>query len=357
MCDGHDDGLHAVAQVAPRRTHQDAEETTDRVFLEPVDAVTVTVLVDNVADMLLLDQGPAKRVNLGGGKMPMLPVATSLEGSGVDALRAEHGLSFLLTVERGDRVRRFLFDTGVTPDGMIENMRRLDLDPADVDVIVLSHGHFDHVTGLDGFIRAVGRPNLPVIVHPDLWLQRRIAIPGRDPFEMPTPSLRALEDAGFEIIERRRPSLLFEESVLVTGEVDRTTSFEQGFLLHQALRDGEWQPDPLILDDQAMILHVRGKGLVVLTGCGHAGIVNIARYAQRLTGVEEIYALIGGFHLSGPLFEPVIAPTCAAIAELDPTVIVPAHCTGWRATHAVAARFPDAFIANSVGTRFALCAD
>ena len=92
----------------------------------------------------------------------------------------------------------------------------------------------------------------------------------------------------------------------------------------------------------------------MLTGCGHAGIVNIARYAQRLTGIEQIHAVIGGFHLNGPLFTSVIAPTVDALAELAPKVIVPAHCTGWDAAHAIAARLPDAFIQNSVGTRYEL---
>ena len=119
-------------------------------------------------------------------------------------------------------------------------------------------------------------------------------------------------------------------------------------------RDGDWQPDPLILDDQAAVLHVRDKGLVVLTGCGHAGIVNIVRYAQKLTNVERVYAVIGGFHLNGPLFEPIIPATGDAFAELAPEVLVPAHCTGWRAIHALAARLPDAFIQNSVGTRYEL---
>lgn len=136
--------------------------------------------------------------------------------------------------------------------------------------------------------------------------------------------------------------------------MDRTTEFERGFPIHQAFRDGGWQPDPLILDDQAVVLNVRDRGLVVLTGCGHAGVVNIVRYARKLTGVDRTYAVIGGFHLNGPLFEPIIPATCEALAELSPEVIVPAHCTGWRAVHALAAQFPDAFIQNSVGTRFEL---
>jgi 7,8-dihydropterin-6-yl-methyl-4-(beta-D-ribofuranosyl)aminobenzene 5'-phosphate synthase len=140
--------------------------------------------------------------------------------------------------------------------------------------------------------------------------------------------------------------------VLITGEVDRTTPFEKGFAVHQAYRDDAWVPDPLILDDQALIVHVRDKGLVVLTGCGHAGIVNIVRYAQRLTNVSKVHAVIGGFHLSGALFDPIVDATVDALAGIAPDVIVPAHCTGLRAVRAIAGRFPDAFIQNSVGTRF-----
>ena len=131
---------------------------------------------------------------------------------------------------------------------------------------------------------------------------------------------------------------------------------EKGFGIHQAWRGQSWQPDPLILDDQALIAHVAGRGLVVLTGCGHAGVINICRYAQRLTGVEKLHAVIGGFHLAGPLFEPVITDTVSALEQLAPEVIVPAHCTGWKATHAIARRLPGAFIQNSVGTTFHLTA-
>jgi len=99
---------------------------------------------------------------------------------------------------------------------------------------------------------------------------------------------------------------------------------------------------------------VRGKGLVVLTGCGHAGIVNTTRYATRLTGIDDVYTVMGGFHLGGPLFEPLIPRVCDAMEKLSPAVIVPAHCTGWSAQRAFADRFPDAFIPNTVGTRFEL---
>jgi 7,8-dihydropterin-6-yl-methyl-4-(beta-D-ribofuranosyl)aminobenzene 5'-phosphate synthase len=263
----------------------------------------------------------------------------------------------LVEIRKGGRVRRVLFDTGLTPDGCVENLRRLGHDPAGIEAIVCSHGHFDHTTGLSGLAGRLGRANLPVLIHPEFWNRRRLAIPGAEPFELPTTSRRALEDVGFDVIEQRQPSFLFDNSVLITGEVDRVTGFEKGFpAIHQAWRGQSWEPDPLILDDQALIAHVAGRGLVVLTGCGHAGVINICRYAERLTGVSQLHAVIGGFHLTGPLFEPIIDDAVTALEGLGPDVIVPAHCTGWKATHAIAARLPAAFIQNSVGTTFQLTA-
>jgi 7,8-dihydropterin-6-yl-methyl-4-(beta-D-ribofuranosyl)aminobenzene 5'-phosphate synthase len=163
-----------------------------------------------------------------------------------------------------------------------------------------------------------------------------------------------LSHEGIEFIEERNPSYLLNACVLVTGQIERTTPFEQGFPVHFAHTAAGWQPDPLIHDDQALVMHVRRKGLVVLTGCGHAGVINTLRHAQKLTGVQKLYAVIGGFHLTGALFEPIIAPTIAAFKDLNPTVLVPAHCTGWKAIHALARELPDAYVPNSVGTRFVL---
>ena len=330
----------------------DASDPSDPIPLEPVEAVTITTLVDNVVDVLLPDTGPARRPQR---DLTSVDTGTMEEGLAWSAPVAEHGFSALVDVRlvNGER-HRILFDTGVSPEGMVENMARLDLSPGDVDIVVCSHGHFDHTTGLDGFIRRVGRANVPVLLHPEFWGRRRLTIPGREPFEYPTTSRRALVDAGFEILERRQPSFLCRGAVLVTGEVDRTTDFETGSPRHQALRNGRWEPDPLILDDQALVVNVGGRGLVVVTGCGHAGVVNTLRYVRRLTGVEHVHAVIGGFHLSGPAFEPTIGPTVDALCHLAPEVVVPAHCTGWKATHAIAARLPRAFIQNSVGTKIVL---
>jgi len=339
----------------------DAEWSGEVLPLEPVDGVSVLTVCDNTVDMLLLDEGPARRLGLGAalgaGTIPVLEAPTLEQGKAPDAPRAEHGFSALVEIRKGDYVHRLLFDTGLTPNGCVENLHRLGQDPGDVEIIVCSHGHFDHTTGLSGLINRLGRTNMPVVIHPEFWTQRRIAVPGAEPFELPSTSRRALQDAGFDIVENRQPSFLFDRSVLITGEVDRTTAFERGFPVHQARRNGHWEPDPLILDDQALVVHVAGKGLVVVTGCGHAGIINICRYAQRITGVEDLHCVMGGFHLNGPLFEPIIGDTVDALEGLAPDVLVPAHCTGWKAVHAIARRLPEAFIQNSVGTTFHLTAE
>ncbi len=234
-------------------------------------------------------------------------------------------------------------------------MRFLEIDPETVETVVLSHGHFDHTAGLDGFVRAVGRANVPVVIHPEFWSRRRLVLPGREPWEMPSTSRGALEGSGFQIVEERQPSFLFERSLLVTGEVDRTTDFERGFphTGGAARRDmgarsartrrpgtAAQYPRPRTCRDHRMRPRRR---------CQHC-----ARYARRLTGLERVYAIIGGFHLSGPLFEPLIPAVIDAFAAFRPELIVPMHCTGFRAIHRLAGAFPDAVVPSCVGTRFEL---
>jgi 7,8-dihydropterin-6-yl-methyl-4-(beta-D-ribofuranosyl)aminobenzene 5'-phosphate synthase len=324
--------------------------------LTAVDRVEVLTVIDNVMDALLTNTDVAKRLGVAGRDMERLPQveAPLLEaGHAAEVPVAEHGLSFLVSVTLEDTRRTVLFDTGSTVEGLAHNLRVLGVDPQGIEAIVLSHGHFDHTTGLNGLAKEF-QPLPPLVVHPDFWLKRRVALPGREPYELPTTSQGEVRLAGFPIIEGREPSLLLGGGLLVTGEIERTTEFEQGLAVHQAFRDGEWQPDPFIYDDQALVVNLRGQGLVVISGCGHAGVINTIRYACKLTGIERIHAVIGGFHLATSSLETVVWPTVQALAEFAPDVIVPAHCTGWRATHALAAAFPDAFVQGSVGTKYVL---
>lgn len=145
------------------------------IALQPVDALTVTMLVDNLANSLLVDQGPAKRPSMEAA--PRMPARFLAGGHTDDALRAEHGFSALVTIAKGDKESRVLFDAGRTPDGLVENMRRLELSPRDIDIIVLSHGHWDHTTGMDGLVGELGRKNMPVLIHPEFWTRPPSRVP------------------------------------------------------------------------------------------------------------------------------------------------------------------------------------
>jgi 7,8-dihydropterin-6-yl-methyl-4-(beta-D-ribofuranosyl)aminobenzene 5'-phosphate synthase len=356
MCDGADHDHHhdhraEAGAAAPRPAVGDA---VDPIGLAPVDEVTITTLVDNSYDALATDAPGVRRTGLArAGTASAWPFE---QGRTLTGLVAEHGFSALVTVRRGTQSHTVLFDTGISPDGMATNAERLGVDTSAIEAVVLSHGHFDHAGGLAGLARLRRRSGLPITVHPMVWTPRRAAPPGQVPWEFPTLSRRALEGEGFVVIERRTPSLLLGGSLLVTGEVDRTTEFERGMAFHEALGPRGWEPDPLIMDDQALVVHVAGKGLVVITGCGHAGAVNIARHAMRLTGVDRLCALAGGFHLAGPAFAPIIEPTVRALAELAPELVVPAHCTGWKAQHRLVTVLGDALVPNAVGSSFTIAA-
>jgi 7,8-dihydropterin-6-yl-methyl-4-(beta-D-ribofuranosyl)aminobenzene 5'-phosphate synthase len=313
---------------------------TPSVTLAPVESAEVTILVDNFVDALLPSTETAQR--------PPLP----WDHFEREQLRAEHGYSLLLTVMRDGRRDSVLYDAGLGRGTVLHNMDVLEVRPAELRAIVLSHGHADHHGGLEGIVGRIRRPGMPLVLHPDVWKERRIVFPTGTEINMPPPSHNDLDREGVQIVEERGPSLLVDGAVLITGQVERVTAFEQGFPYQQARgADGGWEPDTWIWDDQAIVVHVKDKGLVVLSSCSHAGAINVMRHAQRITGVDTIYAFAGGMHLTGAVMEPIIPPTLDALDAIAPTILVPGHCTGWQATHLLARRLPNAYVQSSVGTR------
>lgn len=306
--------------------------------IQAVDSAQVLVVVENSVDVFLTSSEVAKRPPWP-ATLPKVP------------LRAEHGLSLMVTVETAGKRSSVLYDGGLARDTAIHNLDVLSVDPKELRAIVMSHGHPDHVGGLEGLARRVGR-SLPLVLHPDVWRERKLVFPTGAETYIGAPSKHDLVAEGVEIVEERGPTLLIDGTVLVTGEVDRTTDFETGFPIQWARQGDDWVPDTQVRDDQALVIHVRGKGLIVISGCGHSGIVNIVRHAQRVTGVSEVLAVIGGFHLTGGLYEAIIPRTVDELSAIGPRYIVPGHCTGWRAIHELARRMPEAYIQTSVATRF-----
>lgn len=303
--------------------------------LREADSLEVMVLVDNYTDLLMMQGSETV-------KRPMcIPPNVPM---------AEHGLSCMLRVRSGTEEHVIMMDSGISSECLIHNAKVLRADLTKTEAIVLSHGHFDHYGGLPGLLGQARKGTL-VILHPDAFLARRINIPmvGATPaYELKEEQIRA---QGGEVVKSRAPCTIASGLVQVSGEIQRTTSFEKGFPFAEAMIDGGWQVDPF-RDDQAIAVSVKGRGLVVVSGCAHAGIVNSVEHMRRIMGVQKVHAVLGGFHLTGPIFDHVIPPTVEAMKLIAPDHIVPMHCTGWKAMGAFESAMPDRFRLNVVGTTY-----
>jgi 7,8-dihydropterin-6-yl-methyl-4-(beta-D-ribofuranosyl)aminobenzene 5'-phosphate synthase len=216
---------------------------------------------------------------------------------------------------------------------------------------MLSHGHFDHFGGLAG-LPAWLSPGTPLILHPDAFLPRRLNNPAiGPPVDIPALDEGAICMIGVDVRPSRSAVPLASGLLSTTGEVNRTTPFEKGSPLTEAKIQGTWVVDPF-RDDQGLVASVKGRGLVVISGCAHAGIINTVEHAKKMTGTGKVHAVLGGFHLTGPIFEPIIPPTIDAMKRINPDYLVPMHCTGWKAINGFAAAMPRQWILNTVGTTY-----
>ena len=253
-------------------------------------------------------------------------------------LEAKHGLSFWITATTDDDNKvTILMDTGPSSQKLLSNVDELDVNLENVDAIVLSHGHYDHTGGLIDALKQINK-RVTVIGHPTVF----------DPKLSMMPHLRLIgapfrvsdvEAAGGVPVLATNP-VKVADGIITTGEVPRVTSFEnvKGFW---TISNRSFVDD-LILDDQSLVFDVENKGLVVVSGCAHSGIVNTVKYAQKITENTKVYGVLGGFHLIGAN-ENKIQATIDELKKLDPAFVGPCHCTGKNAIKKIAEAFKDSY--------------
>jgi 7,8-dihydropterin-6-yl-methyl-4-(beta-D-ribofuranosyl)aminobenzene 5'-phosphate synthase len=272
----------------------------EKAKITQVDKVRVWVLTDNYYDSLRPDTKITKRYRVVPGK----------------SIHAEHGLSYYVESVVDGKTTACMFDYGLDPVGVMNNVELLGLDLGKANAFSLSHGHFDHWMGAVSILK-----------------QNQSRIPAGTPFYV-----------GEEAFARRyslRPG---------TKEAAEIGQLNKGDIEALGLKVVEVKPDDF-RGEQAIFFDVKGKGLVVLSGCAHAGIVNTAKHAQKISGSDKIHAVMGGFHLINAKPE-VIQQTVADIKAMKPDYIIPTHCTGFEAISTFAREMPAQFNLNTAGTRY-----
>jgi 7,8-dihydropterin-6-yl-methyl-4-(beta-D-ribofuranosyl)aminobenzene 5'-phosphate synthase len=304
--------------------------------------VEILALQDNYIDLIAKDNTEiVQRARLTKG--------ARMRGS----ILAEHGFSALVTVTTGENSRSILFDFGFSEDGAARNAETLEVDLTGVQAMALSHGHLDHIGGFKQLSERIGKKGIELIVHPAAFRNPRyIKTHNGSKVYFPPFIQEHVQNMGVDVVEAQEPYSFLDGSLLFLGEIPRNTEFEKGMLSTHYEEDGKEKRDGLE-DDTALVAHVKGKGLVILSGCAHSGIVNTVQYARKLTGIDTVCAVMGGFHLTDP---DVIQPTTKALKAIDPEYIVPTHCTGRKAIMYMEKEMPEKFLLNMAGTKLTFSA-
>lgn len=317
------------------------------------DRVEIQMVCDNYIDTLYMD-APGKRVKRLGlgyafdpknaGGMPvadncscMLVSIYALEGNPIGA----------------PVPYRILYDCGGTPDTFMYNFKKLGIDPLSINHVVISHGHPDHFGGIKAFMEARDCTPCPIVIHPETFSARYIVSPHGFLFPHITaalPSKEECEAVGARFVEVTEP-IKVGPGAMTTGNVpwNEDVPFEPAPITIFNEKDGEFVLDKTP-DEMALCINLKGHGLIVLSGCAHNGIINTIKRCQAVSGIDDVYAVIGGFHLGFPeVPRSMAAQTIEKLKEIAPKVIIPQHCTGFRATAEIMNAFPEEYVQSSVG--------
>ena len=334
-----------------------------------LDELDMLVVVDNETDTL-------SSVDEGVPQLPEIvqhaahtPLSRTFEGHDCKIVFDQlccacHGLSVLVTGRRSGQAHTMLFDVGPYPELWLDNARRLRVDLSVIEYVFLSHWHFDHSGGFPEVISAIrearSAANLPppvVDLHPDRPDQRGILLPNGVMVMLPEePTLEAMSAAGGEIVTHRNPHPFCDGFFFGSGEIDRVTEYEKGLIGHHSFRGGDGRLDPLIMDERFIAAYVPGRGVTTLSACSHAGIVNACLAVRQYFPNTSVDVVLGGYHLAGKAMEARIEPTVHDLKKrIEPRLVAPGHCTGWRAKARLADTFaPGRYAPSVVGTLYRL---
>ena len=323
-----------------------------------VDRLVLTNVVDNIYDIF------AK-----GGKLDAITVQRAAFARSGDTLLSEHGLAYHLESLRGSERREILLDFALTELNLSQNYRALKIDPGRADALILSHGHVDHYGALAPLVaKGVIRSGLTLYAGgEDTFCRRVVTTPAGDT-DMGQLDQPGLEARGLKVVLAKQPAVVGGHAV-TTGQIERLTDFEKPpaagrrvvgpmdsacAVSHFGPTQVAAKPGELVFDnfqgEHATVYHVKDRGLVVITSCGHAGVINSVRQAQKATGVQKVHAIVGGFHLA-PAPDAIVAKTVQAFKEINPDYVIPEHCTGVNTIMAVHREMPGKLVMPSTGTR------
>jgi 7,8-dihydropterin-6-yl-methyl-4-(beta-D-ribofuranosyl)aminobenzene 5'-phosphate synthase len=323
------------ASVAPEAT---------KVQIPEAEKIVITVITDNLADINRLDYKIAKRLAYG---------ASPLEAT----VHAEHGLSYHVETVVEGKSHSCLYDFGVDARGILRNIDLLKIDLRQVEALGISHDHFDHQVALVEVLKAKRQEfakEVPLYVGEQFFVGTYNKRPSGRIVQVNLLKKEDVEGLGFvRIVEVKGPTAIIPGAYL-PGKIEQVTDYERIAPNFLAKKGNEFVQETFP-GEQALVLNAKGKGLVVLSSCAHRGVVNSVKQAQRMTGIEKVHALIGGFHLINAKPE-LILKTVADIKAISPDYIVPTHCTGYEAISTFAREMPENFILNTAGTRYIITA-